>query len=1562
MKKRLLAILCTVALLLGAFAVGAAATVVNDGLYDVGYVKVDVNPWIQTSAVSYLDPETGSAGVPDNSAVWTDAAENIVKTNVAEGTVSMIRIPLGGYGDLGAAYSENLLDDNGDGKIGLGDGLAATVTSVTDDAGTTVIYITIDAVGAYGYLTEELRTRISAKLDGVSADHIMVSANHTHSGVNILKCYSDYKHHKLDENGNEVKVNGSWVYDNQDENGNPITAWGAYWIYFLETVTDAAVEAYNNATPATMKKGSIDVSEVVGGDLAFVRHYNAIATKKDGTVESAVTGAHFGPSSNDKVTTNVGNITAVVDANNTMGVLEFVPTDNSDPIVFVNWNAHSTIIGSSQGKVVSADYASSLRRYMEDAGYKAAFWQGAAGNLVPRTSDTAVANSSTYWVKYEDSKDAGLDIAQNKTSDTYQAILYGRLLSMAAEKCLDSKMASVETGTIRTLQSDYSFDLVKPSEGLVAAATAWEAAGAPSASSAFPYAYQHTDGKTYILNSFYHADKILELAAKTGDTFTYEMNVIMLGDELAMVAIPVEMFDRYDANGSLADADNDWLELVGETYGTPFVLGYTNEHGGYLPNVAAYNYNEKSSTYGTGCYEANVTNVAEGSGEEAIAQFKVMLNAVSNEKKATCPTCNKEVTWTPLTEAGFFSYCPKQAATLPDGHYYLMEDIDYRYVGTTPQRHQIDVSGTLCLDLNGHTINSYSRTLNVKSGATMTLLDSSATPGSIISNNGNTNHQGGAVIVDGTFNLYNATVQSNQSEAENSQDTVRGGTISVNANGIFNMYSGKVIGTQLMDYANLTTDKGCGGTIYSVGTLNLLGGEIVAGKAMDVGYGDCIYIGNSTATTKISGDAKIDEIFFETLTPAQIVVSGTYTGKTTFAYKSAVTLTEGLTVATSDNATISGKIYCGHYAGAVSGSNVVLTTTNQAAIGDTVYDTLAAALEAANGNTVTLLSDINDAVTISKNAVIDLNGCEMANVNVADGATLTCFDSTTDDYTVADGIYGKIAVYTGNVVGAEGYLKITENGETSFHKVDLAITAMSLRTAVNGEQKPSVYYRSNFKGDEVVARNVDKYGIAMNIREVPNASNMETTSAYSYFTTFNAGAKGNAGNGTLLKGIMKTSNSDKINLRNAQMSVYGRAYILTKDGQYIFGGEQARSLKEQVEAVDSLFDTFNSAAQSNAILMYKAYKSVMDNWNIPNIQAASDAANDGVLKVLVVGNSHGLDATNLLYEVFADQNPNQKVVLGALYEDGCRMSLHASYLSGNNAIYDYYKNGGEDDQNGEAWTVQKNVAGLVAFQDEQWDIVVMQQMNHRSGHDAADDFNANHYRTVINFIYDHQFAQPKLAYHMIWANPDGAKFMGGQVDDKGTEDTKDDAWVRNTTLGQNDINWVRWHQQWYGSGSTSQAFDGSFTSEAMYNGIIACTQKYIVDSTDFLGKDYFDFILPTGTAIQYAREVQNYDTKVSGMLIDPLQTLYRDYTHLSDFGRLIAAYTWYGAIMEEVTGADVTITNVGIDAISDTLHHNNSAYPAADANGAYTVTAEMKNDIIAAANWALANPFTLTEE
>ena len=149
---------------------------------------------------------------------------------------------------------------------------------------------------------------------------------------------------------------------------------------------------------------------------------------------------------------------------------------------------------------------------------------------------------------------------------------------------------------------------------------------------------------------------------------------------------------------------------------------------------------------------------------------------------------------------------------------------------------------------------------------------------------------------------------------------------------------------------------------------------------------------------------------------------------------------------------------------------------------------------------------------------------------------------------------------------------------------------------------------------------------------------------------------------------------------------------------------------------------------------------------------------DKVLKILVVGNSHGLDATTLLYEVFKKEVPKQKVIIGALYDSGCSVGRHAGYIRDDVAGYIYFKKGNFPGANQDgSWLAtynEKTKEGFkttvkYALDDEQWDLVVMQQMNRQSGVDKEDlyrvpeedrnfffGFNTEDYQTVINHILE----------------------------------------------------------------------------------------------------------------------------------------------------------------------------------------------------------------------------------
>ena len=282
--------------------------------------------------------------------------------------------------------------------------------------------------------------------------------------------------------------------------------------------------------------------------------------------------------------------------------------------------------------------------------------------------------------------------------------------------------------------------------------------------------------------------------------------------------------------------------------------------------------------------------------------------------------------------------------------------------------------------------------------------------------------------------------------------------------------------------------------------------------------------------------------------------------------------------------------------------SVCATEENAAVNAQQCYDTLQAAVEDYTAGVIQLCSDAAD-ITVTKDVYLDLNGHSISDVTVT-GGTLYCMDSQTADYSVADGNYGKLTDVTGSVAAISretadaDYLMVTADEGISFHAVELQITAMTLRPGAAG-----VYYASRFSGDEVVARQVQSYGIALSVKAVPTALNMDALCAYSVCDDFAFGT--NSATGTLLTGIMSESNTAEENTRNAAMPVYGRPYIQTAEG-YVFGSYIARDLQTQVEAVDGILQELN-ASQADALLaMYQSYRSVMDLWEIPNIKALYD--------------------------------------------------------------------------------------------------------------------------------------------------------------------------------------------------------------------------------------------------------------------------------------------------------------------------------------------------------------------
>lgn len=552
-----------------------------------------------------------------------------------------------------------------------------------------------------------------------------------------------------------------------------------------------------------------------------------------------------------------------------------------------------------------------------------------------------------------------------------------------------------------------------------------------------------------------------------------------------------------------------------------------------------------------------------------------LLAVGASAQSTDCEACGKTAQWEQM---------PSSAPTTAGHyHYYLNGDVTFNQL-------EIADGVTLCLDLRGNTASAGARgrVFAVKAGV-LNIMDSVG-GGEIVGKTGVGNAAGGVMIMytGSTCNMYGGTMRLVVQSVAN-MGVGTGGIVYMNEAGTFNLYGGTIQGAQMVISGYSLTYNGYGAAMYlsSTSKLNVYGGQIRKGSVPESGLGECIYINSTKTQVKLSGNGCVDEVFFSSDND-QLTVEGTYTGTASVKYKSAVA--QGTVLGKCESANIArATLTCGDWMLTDEGGKLIAIPDSAAAVqGEktTYYADVQTALK--NGSSIRLLKN-GQTFAVNKDVLLDLNGLD-ATVTVESG-TLTVFDSQTDDYTVEDGIYGTLTV-TGQVVAKDGYLQATENGKLSFHKADLQIYAMTLRPESAG-----VYYRSRILGDRFVMENIEKFGVALNVFEAPCVDNINTTSKYSEFT------EGDEATGTLLYGIVKSDNPAAVNEENAGMPIYGSAYLVAKDGTYFFGTVVQRTLRQQVESVDAIWHTLTNEQKTAAAGMYGKYTAVMENWDVPNIQA-----------------------------------------------------------------------------------------------------------------------------------------------------------------------------------------------------------------------------------------------------------------------------------------------------------------------------------------------------------------------
>ena len=287
-----------------------------------------------------------------------------------------------------------------------------------------------------------------------------------------------------------------------------------------------------------------------------------------------------------------------------------------------------------------------------------------------------------------------------------------------------------------------------------------------------------------------------------------------------------------------------------------------------------------------------------------------------------------------------------------------------------------------------------------------------------------------------------------------------------------------------------------------------------------------------------------------------------------------------------------------------------------------------------------------------------------------------------------------------------------------------------------------------------------------------------------------------------------------------------------------------------------------------------------------------------VFKVLLIGQSLGQDTVWFLQQVMKTEMPDREFLVADIYKS-LALGDHRRNIENNAAVYWYYK----FDDNGFKKT--EDVTILSALQDEWWDLVIFNDATYPTTQEF--EFKDGDHAFMINYIKENTKPGVKLAYNATWANP-----------------TDPMLWGDDRTAPQRDV-----------LSRFASVFGGS--RNLYYDKVCANIKKYIETN------EAFDYVFHTGTAIQYASET--HGVPEADLLRD--YELYRDYVHLSDFGRLLVAYQVYAQIF-----GLTELKAVNVDLIKQKMRYSSLEQLFGDLE----ITQKHKDAIIASVNYALQHP------
>lgn len=316
------------------------------------------------------------------------------------------------------------------------------------------------------------------------------------------------------------------------------------------------------------------------------------------------------------------------------------------------------------------------------------------------------------------------------------------------------------------------------------------------------------------------------------------------------------------------------------------------------------------------------------------------------------------------------------------------------------------------------------------------------------------------------------------------------------------------------------------------------------------------------------------------------------------------------------------------------------------------------------------------------------------------------------------------------------------------------------------------------------------------------------------------------------------------------------------------------------------------------------------------------------MKILLIGHSLGVDSIFLFPDIVRNEGGFDKLVVGFLYHSGCRVAQHVEYAKQNARQYAYYEYdiSTQDewlraDCNGNFTPCQAGAANDIYIEDgsiaqtlefgikrHDWDLVILQGGSHESAGHADSWYTSNgkqpnlpayiqELRDYVN-ANDIEPASPfKFCWNMVWAPPA-------------------DRSVRKD--------------------ATNQLLDLYYGGDEnlLYQDMAKALKDTVETNFEWA------YVFPNGTTIQNIKGTKLINTDI-----------YRDYAHVTDFGRLAAAYTWY-CVLTDTAIEDCKIPPMNYKVLLDKVARNTGTD--------MELTEERRAILVEAVGNALKSPYATT--